>query len=90
VSGLGAAVADLVPAGQDPVHRADTAVVAALVEQDSPRLGRRLVREPVTVEGVQDLLPFLLGKGSRMRGPFGFLFFWGCCPGVFRAPQRGP
>jgi len=58
VGSLGAAVADLVAAGQDAVHGADTAVVAALVEQHGPRLGRGLVGEPVAVQGIEDLFSF--------------------------------
>jgi hypothetical protein len=90
VGGLGTAVADLVAAGQDPVHGADAAVVAALVEQDGPGLGRRLVGEPVAVEGVQDLLSFLSGEGGRVRCPLAFLFSRCDQAGVFRAPQGGP
>jgi hypothetical protein len=90
VGGLGAAVADLVAAGQDPVHGADTAVVAALVEQDGPGLGRGLVGEPVAVEGVQDLLSFLVREGGRVRRPLALLLFRAGRPGILRAPQGGP
>jgi hypothetical protein len=68
VGGLGAALADLVPGLQDPVHGADTAVVGALVEQHGPGLGRGLVSEPVAVEDVEDLLPLLVRQGGGVRG----------------------
>jgi hypothetical protein len=90
VSGLGAALADLVAAGQDPVHGADRAQVAALVEQDGPCLGWRLVGEPVAVEGVQYLLSFLFREGSRVRCPLVLLFFRPGRAGILRAPQGGP
>jgi len=65
-------------------------VVAALVEQDGPCLGRGLVGEPVAVQGVEDLLSFLFGEGGRVRRPFGLLLFPGVRAGVFRAPQGSP
>ena len=68
VRGLGAALADLVPGLQDPVHGADTAVVGALVEQHGPGLGRGLVSEPVAVEDVENLLPLLFRQGGGVRG----------------------
>jgi hypothetical protein len=63
VGGLGPAVPAVLPGGgQDPVHGADTAQVAALIQQDRPRLGRGLVREPVTVEHVQHSVPLVLAQ----------------------------
>jgi hypothetical protein len=90
VGGLGAAVADFVAAGQDPVHGADRAVVAALVEQDGPCLGRRLVGEPVAVEKADDLPSFLVREGSRVRRPLALLLFRAGRAGILRAPQGGP
>jgi hypothetical protein len=90
VGGLGAAVADLVAAGQDPVHGADAAVVAALVEQDGPGLGRGLVGEPVAVQGVDDLLSFFFGKGGRMRRALAWLLFRDGGARVLGAPESSP
>ena len=69
VSGLGAALADLLRERQHPVHRADRGQVEALIEQDGPDLGRGLVREPLTVQHRQQRL--LPGRRQRrgMRRP---------------------
>ena len=89
---LRAAVPAVLPGGgQDPVHTADAAQVAAVIEQDRPRLGGGLVGEPVTVEHVEHVRALLLRQRSRMRRPRRILSLSrGSGPGIVLPVQRGP
>ena len=55
--------------GEQPVHRALRAQVAALVEQRRPDLRRRAVDEPLRVQQLEHRLAFGLGERPRRRRP---------------------
>ena len=56
---LVAALADLFIGLEDAVHRADGAEIGALVQQFRVGFGRCLVSERLTVEDVQNAVPFV-------------------------------
>ena len=58
------ALSDLAVLLQNPIHRANRAEVGSLVQKRGPHLGGRLIDEPLTVQGSEDLLPLGLVEGS--------------------------
>ena len=72
MAGLSSTLPDLSGVAQDPVERGNAGQVASFVDQDGPGLGRRLVREAITVQRGQDFGPLRIGQGRRLQAASGW------------------